>query len=1269
MKKYINQIAVILLIFLSFQSYAQNEDENWIFGNPGPLDVPVNFELSTLNNISTSPLPPASTGGGVGEDLEFMGSEGTVVASDPVTGQLLFYTDGDRLWDGNHNLEIANLGGHSSSTQPAAVCVVPICPFDSFYVFSNPTNNCGNGCGATSNVITYRKYDKVTGTFSATSTPLPFPNTIPAVQRIANEGMIIIPSRQNSLEFYLISRSLNQSSKNWFVVHKIDASGVSYINRFDMGPSVGGPSAGSQFFGNLTYTADRASLAPTDVEIAVASSWRVYTLTFNTATETITYKSSIKSIPTNLSQDVLYDVEYSPSGDYLYYSTYLSNVFLYQYDLIGISEVVHSFNDLNAATYDGGGGGLKRGSDGNVYHITQSRDGAGGTAVVEVGRIIDPDSPMPAVGVPTPLPTSFYETNVINIGTNLYSAALNLPEFVTTPLWDAEIAIVGDTIFCDGDPVVLSATFTGSGVTPALYNWYLNGAFVTSTTVPTYSATQSGNWQVEIVLNNGCSQWSNILTIQGVTCCLAAIDTQYTHITAPITYFTDVVWDDKYYIDDNVIVTVSAGAVLDITNVDVVFGECAGIVFEKKAYLRANNSVFRPCNVDGSWKGIVFDGTDGQSTFDNIINESTFKNAEVALYFQKGADGVVSNNLFSNCNYGVRIDDNNRFNHPISGNNFVLESFYPKFLECYGFVDNTKVYGVYTERSWLQEISQNGFINSNLVNAPTFFGIHETSSGGTISENTFTNINTSVTINSPKFPTRIENNEIEINRKISNISSISVFGSDGVIVEINNNELENNNHSNALNNAIYVEKSNHISVFSNRINGYDIGVHMFSCGATQTAYNVLTEIAAIGIYYNKKASGIVRKYITCNDITMASFKGTIGILSESNNQGLQITTNCVKDAEQSIRLLGNGKIPYVRNNYLYNYSQYGVFNDFLSGNIGTFVDPGMNTFWSNDNSAIDIFSNTLIQVADNFGVFNITFATVQITSNNPYHSTASCGHQIFNMPSQGNLNTSLLCDNFESIMNPVEKNSNLYSFKSNFLQTLSVDEYQFLKANMLLSSQEVATETLLNDVVASTNLSNNKTQLLKYLFYYREGDFQQAQSYLNLYAPITDVGLEYKALNMLDVDISENNYQLTNSDIQMLQSILYSEDEEKSLNFAAYLLKSTDSHPDYIYAPYRESGSAEDLEVKRIGDEDEFLSIFPNPAVNSVVIELVSNQIGSKLQLFDLSGKVVTDYVVEIVAGQITLDIHDLSEGVYFVTLTNPKSGFTQKGKIIKVKE
>ncbi|MEZ5194970.1 MAG: hypothetical protein R2764_00805 [Bacteroidales bacterium] len=89
-------------------------------------------------------------------------------------------------------------------------------------------------------------------------------------------------------------------------------------------------------------------------------------------------------------------------------------------------------------------------------------------------------------------------------------------------------------------------------------------------------------------------------------CCFAYADSLFVKILSPVTYTADVVWDGKYYIGDSVIVTVTNGMFLDITTVDVVFGECAGIVFQNGAYLRASNSVFRPCNIDKTWRGLRF---------------------------------------------------------------------------------------------------------------------------------------------------------------------------------------------------------------------------------------------------------------------------------------------------------------------------------------------------------------------------------------------------------------------------------------------------------------------------------------------------------------------------------------------------------------------------------------------------------------------------------------------------------------------------------------
>jgi len=147
------------------------------------------------------------------------------------------------------------------------------------------------------------------------------------------------------------------------------------------------------------------------------------------------------------------------------------------------------------------------------------------------------------------------------------------------------------TVFLDPSTVGVApfnyTTSTGQSGTINL------GGSVTISNIPT------GNYWFAITSSdsiNECSDTINVfIGIEDPNCCPASTDSQYTQITTPTTYNQNTVWDNKYYIADNVIVTVD-GVALDITNVDVVFGECAGIDFINGGYLRSNNSVYRPCS-------------------------------------------------------------------------------------------------------------------------------------------------------------------------------------------------------------------------------------------------------------------------------------------------------------------------------------------------------------------------------------------------------------------------------------------------------------------------------------------------------------------------------------------------------------------------------------------------------------------------------------------------------------------------------------------------
>jgi len=757
------------------------------------------------------------------------------------------------------------------------------------------------------------------------------------------------------------------------------------------------------------------------------------------------------------------------------------------------------------------------------------------------------------------------------------------------------------------------------------------------------------------------------------SCCFAAIDPQFVKILTNTTYTTDMVWDGKYYLDDNVILTVTNGAVLDITNVDVVFGECAGIVFKNGAYLRSTNSVYRPCEIDQTWKGLLFIGS---GEFDNIINESTFKNAEVALYFQNEADAVISNNLFSNCNYGIRTENNKNFSHPITGNQFVTEQFFPVF-DCttkYSFVNNFSTYGIYSTASrFMYQVSQNQFLNSWGTNFPRTYGVYQISGGGVFSENTFTDLYSAVFMQSQVYYSGVDNNEIEINVPGSVFPAIYVVSTQGPIVEVNNNEIANNYNQFVNQAGIYAISTNNVSVVNNRIDGFSYGIVAYNNINCQISLNEINECKTNGIFIWELANS--KSYITCNTIKMKNYNNSVGLFGYNMSSLSEISSNCITDCYTSMDLrklfspTGTLPLPKVRNNFLYNYSHVGINVQSLSGNIGTVNDPGLNTLWSNKNTSVDINSNSSITVADNFGMFNISWPQVQITSNNPYHSTASCAHQIFNMPSQGQLNVNYVCDNFSKLSGPLNGAAGTFYLAGEYRELLKSSENSYNEASMILATYEDADIDLLNEIIGITTLSENEKALLRYHFYYRNGDYTNAGNQLEFFNPGNEDEENFKTLRKYDLQIIVNGMEsLTEYDLEVLRSILDKNPEFS--NFATSILNNSSDYSDYKIGEITLEEVVVSGEIKHIENDQSYLHIYPNPVTNTAYIELINgNASESRIELYDMNGKLVTEYAINFAAGGIELDLQKLNEGFYFVTLTDPESGFIQKGKLVKVNQ
>ena len=91
------------------------------------------------------------------------------------------------------------------------------------------------------------------------------------------------------------------------------------------------------------------------------------------------------------------------------------------------------------------------------------------------------------------------------------------------------------------------------------------------------------------------------------------------------------------------------------------------------------------------------------------------------------------------------------------------------------------------------------------------------------------------------------------------------------------------------------------------------------------------------------------------------------------------------------------------------------------------------------------------------------------------------------------------------------------------------------------------------------------------------------------------------------------------------------------------------------------------LSNQEIVNESENFLLYPNPASNIFYIENANNDLNNnRIQIFDITGKLVNGYTVEIENRRVKIDIHNLSVGVYLIDFLNNK-GLIKRNKIIKI--
>ncbi|MEZ5194967.1 MAG: hypothetical protein R2764_00790 [Bacteroidales bacterium] len=128
---------------------------------------------------------------------------------------------------------------------------------------------------------------------------------------------------------------------------------------------------------------------------------------------------------------------------------------------------------------------------------------------------------------------------------------------------------------------------------------------------------------------------------------------------------------------------------------------------------------------------------------------------------------------------------------------------------------------------------------------------------------------------------------------------------------------------------------------------------------------------------------------------------------------------------------------------------------------------------------------------------------------------------------------------------------------------------------------------------------------MQYTFYYRLGDYQNARYYLNSYEPSSSSEAEFKSLRTIDLDILDAGWNVLADKIPVLENIIGN--ASNNSNFAISLLNNTEMYKDYLMDTIEQPNVIQSGEIKRIGDDESYLNIYPNPSTDKVFVQLVSN--------------------------------------------------------------
>lgn len=389
---------------------------NWYFGN---TNRGIRFSRSdnTPSLLNNKVIP--------------FGTGGSAVASNPINGDLLFYTDGSRIFDITH---VPMFGGPVllpapvTTNQPVAISAMPGAP-NQYYVFTNTANFTTGG-----NVFVSTVDMSLSGNEISPEPPIGRVTSANVATGITgrSEAMITVPHADGT-NFWLITHENGQDN---FTATLIDGTGI--FTTSTISPNVTGFPMSAANFSYHTATG-KLAVSPQ------SGNRNVSILNFDNNTGAITLdRLVLTSGVTSTTNQAIYDTEWSTSGRFLYISVHgeagiTANVLQFDMTAPAGTSLVSVLDVPVDRSY-----GLLIAPDTAIYHLYQAAPGGS----FLLGRLTDIDSVGIAV---THTPDAF--------GGSINFNGLQFPEFLPRSNNNLTVTFTSQGL-CANSPVSFFPTVT-----------------------------------------------------------------------------------------------------------------------------------------------------------------------------------------------------------------------------------------------------------------------------------------------------------------------------------------------------------------------------------------------------------------------------------------------------------------------------------------------------------------------------------------------------------------------------------------------------------------------------------------------------------------------------------------------------------------------------------------------------------------------------------------------------------------------------------------